>query len=58
MAIDINGIILALRIDMIKKFNSSSIKPIIDSTFKFNDLPSALKYMKEGKHMGKIAIEF
>ncbi len=45
-------------IDMIKKFNSSSIKPIIDSTFKFNDLPSALKYMKEGKHMGKIAIEF
>ena len=45
-------------LNMINKFNLSSIKPVIDSTFKFNDLPAALKYMKEGKHLGKIAIEF
>ena len=44
--------------DMIEKFNSSNIKPIIDSTFKFEDLPKALKYMKAGQHTGKIAIDF
>ena len=45
-------------INMIKKFNSSNIKPIIDTTFKFTDLPNALNYMSKGTHLGKIAIDF
>ena len=45
-------------IDMINKFNSSETKPVIDSIFKFNELPNALNYMKQGKHLGKIAIDF
>ena len=44
--------------NMIEKFNTSSTKPIIDSIFKFSDLPKALDYMSRGKHLGKIAIDF
>tara|TARA_B100000686_G_scaffold66799_1_gene72126 strand:- start:6743 stop:7765 length:1023 start_codon:yes stop_codon:yes gene_type:complete len=45
-------------IGMIEKFNSSNTRPIIDSTFKFSDLPNALNYMGKGTHLGKIAIDF
>jgi len=45
-------------INMIEKFNSSNTRPIIDSTFKFSDLPKALNYMSKGTHLGKIAIDF
>ncbi len=45
-------------IDMINKFNSSNTKPIIDSIYKFEDLPKALRYMSKGNHLGKIAIDF
>ena len=44
--------------NMIEKFNTSNTKPVIDSTFKFLDLPKALSYMSKGKHLGKIAIDF
>ena len=44
--------------EMIEKFNTSYSKPVIDSTFKFSDLPKALNYMSKGKHLGKIAIDF
>ena len=44
--------------NMIEKFNTSNIKPVIDSIFKFSDLPKALNYMSKGKHLGKIAIDF
>ena len=45
-------------ISMIDKFNTSNVRPIIDSTFKFSDLPNALNYMAKGIHLGKIAIDF
>ncbi len=45
-------------INMIEKFNSSNARPIIDTIFKFSDLPKALKYMSKGTHLGKIAIDF
>ena len=44
--------------NMIEKFNTSNTKPVIDSIFKFSDLPKALNYMSKGKHLGKIAIDF
>ena len=43
---------------MIEKFNTSNTKPVIDSIFKFSDLPKALIYMSKGQHLGKIAIDF
>ena len=45
-------------INMIEKLNTSYTKPVIDSIFKFSDLPKALNYMSKGKHLGKIAIDF
>ena len=45
-------------INMIAKFNTSNTRPVIDSIFKFMDLPKALNYMSKGKHLGKIAIDF
>ena len=36
----------------------SDIKPVIDSTFRFEDLPGALNYMKKGNHVGKIVLDF
>ena len=44
--------------NMIEKFNTSYTKPVIDSIFKFSDLPKALNYMSKGQHLGKIAIDF
>ena len=43
---------------MVNKFNESDVRPIIDSTFSFDSLPNALKYMKTGKHLGKIVVDF
>ena len=45
-------------ISMVDKFNESNVRPIIDSIFSFANLPEALKYMKTGKHLGKIVIDF
>ena len=45
-------------INMIDKLNTSHIKPVIDSTFRFEDLPGALNYMKKGNHVGKIVLDF
>jgi NADPH:quinone reductase-like Zn-dependent oxidoreductase len=37
-------------------FESAKMKPIIDRTFKFIELPEALQYFGEGHHKGKIVI--
>lgn len=34
------------------------IRPIIDSRFTFEQLPEALRYLKSGKHVGKIVLGF
>ena len=45
-------------ISMVDKFNMSSVRPVIDSIYQFKDLPKAFEYMKTGKHLGKIVIDF
>ena len=40
------------------KLDNSNSKPVIDSIYEFDKLPEALSYMKEGKHLGKIVIDF
>jgi NADPH:quinone reductase-like Zn-dependent oxidoreductase len=40
------------------KLNNSNSKPVIDSIYRFDKLPEALSYMKQGKHLGKIVIDF
>lgn len=34
------------------------LRPVIDSTYKFEQLPEALARLKSGRHLGKIAISF
>ena len=40
------------------KLKNSNSKPVIDSIYGFDKLPEALSYMKQGKHLGKIVIDF
>ena len=40
------------------KLDNSNSKPVIDSIYGFDKLPEALSYMKQGKHLGKIVIDF
>ncbi|MBT7077059.1 MAG: NAD(P)-dependent alcohol dehydrogenase, partial [Pelagibacterales bacterium] len=40
------------------KLENSNSKPVIDSIYGFDKLPEALSYMKQGKHLGKIVIDF
>ena len=40
------------------KLDQSYSKPVIDSIYGFDKLPEALSYMKQGKHLGKIVIDF
>lgn len=42
--------------DMLGAFEAHSVKPVIDRTFAFGELPEALRYMETGSHFGKICI--
>ena len=44
--------------DMASAITRSDIKPVIDRTFDFGDVPEALRLMERGGHFGKIAIRF
>jgi NADPH:quinone reductase-like Zn-dependent oxidoreductase len=36
----------------------NQIKPVIDRTFAFDEIQTALKYLESGRHFGKITVEF
>ena len=42
--------------DMNRLISASSLKPVIDKTFAFEEAKDALKYMESGAHFGKIVI--
>ena len=44
--------------DMAAAIGRSGLRPVIDRTFDFTDVPEALRLMERGGHFGKIAIEF
>ena len=39
---------------MIGFLDRHHIKPVIDSSFSFEALPDALRYLESGRHVGKI----
>ena len=43
---------------MIAWFEKKRIVPIVDRVFPFEESGAALKYLQEGKHMGKVCITF
>ncbi|MEO8319384.1 MAG: NAD(P)-dependent alcohol dehydrogenase [Bradyrhizobium sp.] len=44
--------------DMASAIGRSELRPVIDKTFNFTEVPEALRLMERGGHFGKIAIEF
>jgi NADPH:quinone reductase-like Zn-dependent oxidoreductase len=43
---------------MNRAIDVNKIKPVVDRTFGFDEVPAALAYMASGKHFGKIVIKY
>lgn len=43
---------------MVAAINKSNIKPVIDRSFKFDELAEAFRYQGSGAHFGKIVLEY
>lgn len=44
--------------EMVRSINVSKFKPIIDKSFKFEELADAFNYQASGAHFGKIVLEY
>jgi NADPH:quinone reductase-like Zn-dependent oxidoreductase len=44
--------------DMVRAIETTSLKPVIDRTFKLDALADAFRYEESGAHLGKICVEF
>lgn len=42
---------------MNRALEAGCVKPIIDKTFKFEEMRDAYQYMADGKHFGKVCVE-
>jgi NADPH:quinone reductase-like Zn-dependent oxidoreductase len=42
--------------DMLRAFEMHKVRPVIDKTFKMEQVKEALEYMESGKHFGKIVL--
>lgn len=60
-AIRLQGIFVGSRAmfeAMNRAIEYSGLKPVIDRTFNFEEIPDALSYMQTGSHFGKIVIKY
>jgi NADPH:quinone reductase-like Zn-dependent oxidoreductase len=44
--------------EMTSAIEANGVKPVIDKTFAFAEMPEALRYMESGAHFGKIVIKY
>ena len=59
--VDINAIRVGSRQDfeaMNRALSFHNLRPIIDTRYRFEHLPDALRYRESGRHLGKIVIGF
>ena len=59
-AVKLQGIFVGSRSTfekMNRAISTAKLRPVIDRTFDFDQLPEALNYMESGKHFGKIVIK-
>jgi NADPH:quinone reductase-like Zn-dependent oxidoreductase len=60
-AVRIQGMLVGSR-RMFEEMNNAiadnRLKPVIDKTFSFKEVPEALRYMERGAHFGKIVVSF
>ena len=43
--------------DVIRAIDEGGVRPVIDRTFEFDQVPEALEYMRSGAHFGKIVVQ-
>lgn len=43
---------------LVKLYESGSIKPVIDKTYKFDESIQALEYLSKGRAKGKVVVKF
>lgn len=58
-AIQVRGIFVGSRAmfeDMNRAFELHQVRPVIDSTFAFDDFPKAMRHLESGSHFGKIVL--
>lgn len=56
-----HGIAVANRddqVNMVRAINESGLKPVIDRSFGLAELADAFRYQEQGKHFGKIVVEY
>ncbi|PAU80772.1 NAD(P)-dependent alcohol dehydrogenase [Halovibrio salipaludis] len=46
------------QIEMVQAINSTGLKPVIDRSFKLDEIADAFRHEEAGKHFGKICLEF
>ncbi|WP_237064980.1 zinc-dependent alcohol dehydrogenase family protein [Microbulbifer guangxiensis] len=57
----LQGLIVGSRrnqLDYIAALNATGIRPVVDRTFDFEDLPDAFRFEQSGGHFGKICVEW
>lgn len=55
----IQGVLVGSRAalqEMARAMEVNQIRPVIDRTFSFEDLPRAIQYLADGKHFGKVCV--
>lgn len=52
----LNGIFVGSR-EMFEQFLRTPIRPVIDRTFPFDEALEAYRYLRSGKHLGKVVLE-
>ncbi len=55
----LQGIIVGSRqlaVDMLTEVAAQEMRPVVDSTFAFEELPAAIEHMAAGKHFGKVTL--
>lgn len=46
------------QMDMVRAINNTGLKPVIDSSFKLDQIADAFRHEEAGKHFGKICLEY
>jgi NADPH:quinone reductase-like Zn-dependent oxidoreductase len=44
--------------NMVAAIEHNQVKPVVDRTFDFTEVPEALRLMQQASHFGRIVIEF
>ncbi len=55
----VQGVLVGSRaalVEMVRAMEVNQLRPVIDRTFSFEDVPRAIQYLADGKHFGKVCV--